>query len=211
MGSWSAKKKLFVTIFTGTLVLFCTVYFAVRPLALDLADIHKNTQEQKFLLSDLILEEASFKTARANLEKIKDRIEEIDALFPVREELVGHIQRLEQIAAEYRSDFSMTITDPADDTKTPKTSSKNKEPEYEVVPGLKKVEVLPYDFHLEGTFTGIIYFLKTLENQPFYSEIDSMVFRSQVSNRGSGTGAATLASRTGKVLADVRSAFYAKK
>ncbi|MEK9180668.1 MAG: hypothetical protein AAB871_00345 [Patescibacteria group bacterium] len=205
---WSAQRKLITTIAGGLFIFAAMIFFIINPLVGDLSNLHKMTQEQKNALADLILEESSFKAARVNFSKIEDRAAEIDSLFPVREELVGHVESLEETAKKYQDQFTLSITDPAEKAPVKKSSAKAKEDEYVIVPGLKKVEVIPYNFRLEGTFLGVVNFLQTLENQPFYSEIETLTLKSQQKSAGGG---GTNTSRTGKVQADILSAFYAKR
>ena len=213
----TVRKKLIFVLLGGVAVSGCILFFVIRPLMADLSGLHQKIQAQKDTLMKLVMEESSYKTARNTFDRIRGRVGEIDSLFPVREELVGHIKRLEEIAKEFKADFSMTITEPVTESQArkpssptkPKEGDKEKKDPYALATDLKKVEIIPYNFHLEGSFAGIIYFFQTLENQPFYSEIQTISIQSQTAAGGTGQSSAT--SRTGRVAADVLSVFYAEK
>ena len=206
MQGFSAKQKL-VLIVVSALVAFGVVLFVVlKPLSSDLDTLHQEVQAQKDHLNLLILEEASYKTVSADLERIKERVEEIKSLFPDKEQLVRFVERLEAIAQNLESDFAITITDTAEGAQTSGTPATEQQV-YTIVPNLQNVEVIPFDFRLSGSFIGVVQFLQTLENQPFFSEVESFALRSEISNTG-GIGDSTLQSRSGKVNATIRSAFY---
>ncbi|OGE81343.1 MAG: hypothetical protein A2826_02190 [Candidatus Doudnabacteria bacterium RIFCSPHIGHO2_01_FULL_43_23] len=203
MQGLSSKQKLLLTVVGVILIFGLILFIVVKPLLADLGTLHNEVQGQKDELNLLILEEASYKTASADLARIEDRVEEIRDLFPVKEQLAVFVERLEFIARDLENDFSITITDAEEQN----TSSGSGDSEvYTIVPRLANVEVIPFDFQLSGSFLGIVQFLQTLENQPFFSEIDSFVLRSDLSE---GSGDQDLQSRSGRVEAVIRSAFYA--
>ena len=197
----SSKQKLLLTV-VGAIIAFGVVLFIViKPILADLDLLHSEVQGQKDELNLLILEEASYKTASADLARIDDRVGEIKDLFPVKEQLVVFVERLESIAGELENDFSITITD-ADE----QVGGNDNMGDYTIIPNLNNIEVIPFDFQLSGSFLGIVQFLQTLENQPFFSEIENFVLRSDLTTN---SGDLALQFRTGRVQAVIRSAFYA--
>jgi hypothetical protein len=70
------------------------------------------------------------------------------------------------------------------------------------------VEEIPYNFRLSGSFLSMIRFLQTLENQKFNSEIENFQLSSDSTGSVPSLGKQT---RTGRVTADIRAAFYAKE
>ena len=203
MQGLTSKQKFLLTV-VGVVIIFGMAFFiAIKPLLADLGSLHEVVQGKKDELNLLILEEASYKTASADLARIEDRVEEIKSLFPVKEQLVVFVERLESIAQDLENDFSITITD-ADESNSAGGSEDSGA--YAIVPSLTNIEVIPFDFQLSGSFLGIVQFLQTLENQPFYSEIDSFVLRSDFTE---GSSDSDLQFRSGRVAAVIRSAFYA--
>lgn len=203
MQGLSSKQKLLLTI-VGAIIVFGLILFVfLKPLLTDLDLLHNEVQGQKDELNLLILEEASYKTASADLARIEDRVEEIKDLFPVKEQLVVFVERLEFIARDLENDFSITITDAEEQNQSGGTKGLG---DYTIIPNLENIEIIPFNFQLSGSFSGIVQFLQTLENQPFFSEIESFVLRSDLI---ASTGDSKLLFRTGRVQAVIRSAFYA--
>jgi hypothetical protein len=193
------------TIAGGLVVIACIVVFVLWPLAGQLEVLHGKVQSQRDQYNQLVLEEISYRNAAREFARIKTDVGEIQALFPPKEQLVGFIERLELIAREFENNFTMTITD-ADENQP---ATKDKKPaQYAVVPGLKNLDVIPYDFKLSGSFLSMVRFLQTLENQSFNSEIESFQLHS---DQAASASVAGLMSRTGRVAAEIRAAFYAKQ
>lgn len=205
MSNLTARQKLLAVTGGGLVILVVIALLVIRPLTADLASLHQEAQQQKNQLQQLILEEASYKTARTELNRIEPRVKEIQALFPLREQLVTFVERLEQIAKQFENDFSISITDVEEQGSG---GSGREGPEYSLVPDLVGVEVIPYDFRLGGSFLAIIKFLQTLENQPFFSEIEKFSFQSVSQASGQPGGEAI---RSGRVEATVLAAFYARQ
>jgi len=203
----SARKKLYMILGGGLIVLALMFFFVIKPISDDLTIIHGEIDSQNQVLDQLLLETMSAEYAKSDFSKIGSRAGEIERLFPSRVELVSFVERLESIADTFDNDFSIVITDAQD---IEETSGRPPEKEaYQTVPGLREVEVIPYNILLTGDFEAIVQFLQTLENQPFYSEIDTMSFRSQTTETGDfGNRRIT---RSGLVEANLRAAFYALK
>ncbi|PIR96824.1 MAG: hypothetical protein COT91_04705, partial [Candidatus Doudnabacteria bacterium CG10_big_fil_rev_8_21_14_0_10_41_10] len=155
MSNISIKQKFFAIAGGGLVGFLIILFLVISPLLSDITEQHLRVQEQKDRLNLLIMEEASYNTARADLEKIEPRVQEIEGLFPVKERLVGFVERLEEIAQNFESDFAITITDVAEQQVVSRSRTTKEQEVYEVVPGLKKVEVIPFDFQLSGSFSGI--------------------------------------------------------
>ncbi len=201
-----AVKKLAATIAAGLAVSIFIVLFGLSPLAGALAELHEQARSQHALYTRLLAEEASYKTARIDFEKIQPRAGEISGLFPEREEMVANVEALESAAARFGNELSLTITDASD---TPAGTKKITETEYAIVPNLSDVEVVPYDIRLQGGFLAVVRFLQTMENQPFFSEIEQIILTGNREDIGSGPTSRSL--RTGSVDANIRAAFYAQK
>jgi hypothetical protein len=203
LGNLSAIRKLYIVVGGGLIGLALILFFLIKPLGEDLTLLHGQLVEQQQVLDRLRLEELSAKIAKSDFSRIGNRAKEIQDLFPPREELVIFIERLESIASTFQSDFSIVITDAQE------IEEKSTTPlaPYSIVPGLKEIEVIPYNILLEGDFESVIKFLQTLENQAFYSEIGAMSLRSGV-NQGSTTEDRSVG-RSGLVEANIQAAFYA--
>lgn len=204
---WSAKQIFIITIVAGIVSVLALIFFVIKPQIHELSRLHETTQERRNEYSDLLVEENSYRTARTDFAKIKNNADIIQSLFPVREKLVGNIERLEAAASAYGEEFSLSITD----TQTTDEQSRTKkitEPTYNIVPNLKDIEVIPYDFTVAGSFSGVIHFLQTLEHQPFYSELETLELTSKFLG---GQAPAEKQARTGGVEGHMRAAFYAKQ
>ena len=205
MSELTAKQKLIAIIAGGILLFVVVLFLIIKPLINDLSRLHEEVQQRKDTLNRLVIEERSYISARDDLVRIQSRTQEIEDLFPPKEELVRFIEQLESIADTFGSDFSITITDAEEDFNSTRKTEEKKE--YTVVPGLKKIEVIPYNFRLSGDFSSIVKFLQALENQPFFSEIEALALSSEVKKSQEIGGVV----RTGRVQASVRAAFYARQ
>lgn len=204
-----AKQKILATVGAGVVAMIVLFFFMLKPLASDLGELHLTAQDQHTKLERLLLEEQGYKTARTDLAKIQSRANEIQSLFPPREELVGFVRDLEDIAQIFDSDFTIAITDLQDQAET--SGGKATQLDYAVVPGLTGLEVIPYDIRLEGSFSNIVRFLQAFENQSFFSEIESLNISSKLVNTGGGSSSGSNTVRSGNVQATVRAAFYASQ
>jgi hypothetical protein len=166
-------------------------------------------QERRNEYNALVVEENSYRTARTDFARIQGNAEIIAGLFPVKEQLVGHIERLEAAAASASDDFSLSITD-SEQQASQTRSGKLTAATYTIVPGLKSIEVIPYDFTVSGSFIGVIHFLQILEHQPFYSEIEMLELSSKILS-GAGLSSTSKQVRSGVVDGHMRAAFYAKQ
>lgn len=207
MNSFSAKNKLIMIASIALVMIFLAVFLIFKPLFNNVSSLNTEVQEQKDKYAKLVLEEESYNQARSDLEQIEPRVGQIESLFPVKEELVELVESLELLADTFDSEFTIIITDADEHPETSRRMASEEKP-YEVVAGLKNVEVIPFDFQLEGDFLGVINFLQALENQPFYSEIESIVLSSVIEKLE--TGPERQQTRSGEVLANIRAAFYAK-
>lgn len=200
---FTARQKLISYIIAGIAVTALFFFFVIKRQMTALESLHNLTQKNKDEYNRLIAEETAYKIIQADLLKIGDRSEQIKSLFPIKEGLVANIKQLEAAASAYQDDFSMTITDPEEtESSTPDQAA------YTIVPDLKNIQVIPYDFNIKGSFLGVVKFLKTLENQPFYSEIESLSINSVL---GSSDPNSPKKRRTGQIEAKIRAAFYADK
>lgn len=202
-----AKQIFIATIFAGIVSVLALIFFVIKPQIDQLSRLHQLTQERRIEYNDLLVEENSYRTARKDFAKIKDTAEIIAGLFPVKEKLVGNIERLEAAAEAFGEEFSLSITDPSQEDRQTRTK-KGAEPVYTIVPKLINIEVIPYDFTVAGSFSGVIRFLQTLEHQPFYSELETLELTSKFLG---GQAPGEKPARTGAVEGHMRAAFYAKK
>jgi len=205
----SAKQNLFTILSLGIGSLLVVALFMIKPLAGQLGDFHQQLEDQKSLYKKLIMEETSYRTAQSDFAKIKDGVDEIRSLFPPREQLVKNIESLEAAAAQFESEFSLSITDVKEDESIQNSKNAFVPPPYDIVPGLVNIEVIPYIFDVEGSFLGTVKFLQVLEHQPFYSEIESLSLMGVSSAASSGQGQQQKLQRSGQVQAKFTAAFYA--
>lgn len=207
VNSWPSRAKLTTIITCGIIAMGIIIFAIIKPLAASVAGAHQEAQKQRNELNRLLAEEASYKSARDDFNRISSRAQEIASLFPTRENLVGHVKKLEAAASEFENTFSLSITDASEQQRSTTEATENKP--YTIVPRLVNIEVIPYDFQIEGSYASIVRFLQTLENQPFFSEIDTLSFNSRMHDVSGAGGISRV--RTGTIDALIRSAFYAKK
>ena len=207
MQSMSAKMKLAITVLGGAILMTLLYFFFLLPLATKLEDLHGQAQRAEIDLTKLKLEEQSYQRAQADYDRISARIADINRLFPVKEELVGIVKELEAAAIASDDTFTLSITDVSEVQADPR--QKKEEKPYEIVPNLVNVEVIPYDFQMQGSFRSIVTFLQTLEHQSFFSEIEVISLSSDKTQLTSVDALA--ATRTGTVNATIRSAFYTER
>src|SRR3989344_790212 len=193
MKPFSTRQKLFALVGLGTLAFVLVLFFVIRPLLRDLQLGHEEVQVQRITLNRLILEEQSYQRARADFTKIGASADEIEALFPPREELVAFVKDLEAIAETFENDFAITITDDAEEP-TQSRGNSEKQASYTIVPGLSGIEVIPYSIKVTGDFVSVVKFLQTFEHQFFYSEIESFTISSVIGEGGQGGSGAAVRS-----------------
>lgn len=203
----TVKQLLIATILAGIFVILVLVFFVIRPQIGALVGLHDLVQQRHNEYNALVVEENSYRTARIDFAKIQANAEIITGLFPIKERLVGNIERLEAAAAAASDEFSLSIADPEQDESKSRAAN-TIAPTYAVVPNLRSVEVIPYDFTVAGSFVGVIHFLQILEHQPFYSEIETLALSSEFLG---GLGPPEKQVRTGLVEGHMRAAFYAKQ
>jgi len=204
----SARQKLLAIVAGGLIVLALVLFFGIKPFLSDLTILHSEVSSEKETLNKLLAEEASYQQAREDLQRIQVRVDQIESLFPNREQLVGFVEKLESIADIFENGFTISITDPEEQASLQVESRRTRAevPEYTIVPNLKDIEVIPYAFQLNGDFLSMVQFLQSFERQHFYSEIESLQFTSSVES-GQGNEQAV---RTGIIKATISAAFYAR-
>lgn len=207
MFGFSPKGNLFAILVVGAGIISGLVFFLLQWQAAGLEEAHGQVEQLNRELDKLQEEERSFTQARSDYQRIRQRAADIGQLFPLREGLVEQVKSLERAASQSGDVFSLTIQDVSEQD----GSAGREEKPYTIVPGLKNVEVIPYEFRLEGSFLSTIHFLQILERQPFYSELEDLTLTSSQGKDGGGGGSGTVLKRSGQVQAIVRSAFYARK
>jgi hypothetical protein len=205
----TARQKLLAIVAGGLIVLALVLFFGIKPFLSDLQILHSEVSSEKETLNKLLAEEASYQQARADLRRIQVRADQIESLFPTREQLVVFVERLESIAGTFENGFTISITDPEEQANLQAESRRSRAEvlEYTIVPNLRDIEVIPYSFQLEGDFLSMVQYLQSFERQQFYSEIESLQFTTSVES-GLGNQQAV---RTGIIEATISAAFYARK
>lgn len=208
MTGTSAKRSLILTVVVGASIAGGLVFLLLRWQTSGLEEGHTQVEQLTKELDKLQEEERSFTQARSDYQRIRQRAADIGELFPRREGLVEQVKRLEQAAVQSGDAFSLTIQDVSEQPGASPAAGEEKA--YTIVPELKQLDVIPYEFKLDGSFLSIIHFLQILEHQPFYSELEALTL-SSTSVSGDGTGRGGVLKRSGQVQATIRSAFYARK
>ena len=146
------------------------IFFIILPFLTRINEIQYKIHLAETQAARLDGQITSYKETKEELEGIQDQREELSQIFPLREELVGHVEALEGALDEAGLFATLDLVDQKEATVSQTGSGKVTQAPL-VVPKLAAVEEIPYTLEIAETdFRGMINFLLYFEHLSFFSE-----------------------------------------
>ena len=147
------------------------IYFVMIPLNRQLAGSQEEILRKRQELVNIDQEIINYKTAIAELSKVKADQDSVNLLFPEREEMVFLVAALEDSVSAAGMTPELKITDKKEEQLASGSKSKTKEKTAPIIKGLNRVEEVPYTLRVSGDYRQMTDFFRYFANLPFLSEI----------------------------------------
>ena len=147
------------------------VFIVMIPLNRQLAGSQEEILRKRQELVNIDQEIINYKTAIAELSKVKADQDSVNLLFPEREEMVFLVAALEDSVSAAGMTPELKITDKKEEQLASGSKSKTKEKTAPIIKGLNRVEEVPYTLRVSGDYRQMTDFFRYFANLPFLSEI----------------------------------------
>ncbi|OGZ53433.1 MAG: hypothetical protein A3B25_03645 [Candidatus Ryanbacteria bacterium RIFCSPLOWO2_01_FULL_48_26] len=165
------RAKIILTCAAVIFVVGALIYFVMIPLNRQLAGSQEEILRKRQELVNIDQEIINYKTAIAELSKVKADQDSVNLLFPEREEMVFLVAALEDSVSAAGMTPELKITDKKEEQLASGSKSKTKEKTAPIIKGLNRVEEVPYTLRVSGDYRQMTDFFRYFANLPFLSEI----------------------------------------
>ena len=165
------RAKIILTCAAVIFVVGALVFIVMIPLNRQLAGSQEEILRKRQELVNIDQEIINYKTAIAELSKVKADQDSVNLLFPEREEMVFLVAALEDSVSAAGMTPELKITDKKEEQLASGSKSKTKDKTAPIVKGLNRVEEVPYTLRVSGDYRQMTDFFRYFANLPFLSEI----------------------------------------
>jgi len=158
------KKKILISVTIVLSIIGLIVYFIIWPTIKDIKTINYAVYLERLDLEKKYQKGQLLRTTIENFEKIKPEQDKLKNVFVIEGQELEFITSLEQIAEKNQVDQELKLAT-SDDVNRPSSYS------------------LPLTLKINGSFIGILKYLRDLENLDYYFSINSITLDTESTNR----------------------------
>lgn len=168
------QREVFaILVFIG--IIFALAYFVIRPLLLRIDNINNQMQEDAARQENRQKQIAELPKIQQQYQTLQNS-EDLSSVLLNKQDAVFLIEKLELLAADTKNEITISVQD-AKPVEAPKATASNKgkaETEKNILNDLPNKNYLQMKITLNGSYSAIINFVKSLEKFEYYADIVSL-------------------------------------
>ena len=203
-GFSGTRSHLLLTALAIILICLSVFFLGVIPQLRNFNSKQEQIRSSKQELATLEGSIATLQQAEQKLQQIDVEFDQVVKIFPLREDSVVLVEKLEDAIARAGLVASLTIVD----TKETEQNQKGQENTPPVLANLVRLEEVPYSLRVSGSYRQITDFFIYLENGTLPTEFTNLSLSAELT-RASGVG--TTSVKTGQITAEIKGVFFIKQ
>ena len=203
-GFSGTRSHLLLTALAIILICLSVFFLGVIPQLRNFNSKQEQIRSSKQELATLEGSIATLQQAEQKLQQIDVEFDQVVKIFPLREDSVVLVEKLEDAIARAGLVASLTIVD----TKETEQNQKGQENTPPALANLVRLEEVPYSLRVSGSYRQITDLFIYLENGTLPTEFTNLSLSAELT-RASGVG--TTSVKTGQITAEIKGVFFIKQ
>lgn len=165
-------SKIALTLIGILIISVALIFFVIMPLLDQVKGTQSRLESSKQKLAGLNLQIESYKVLSEELVRIANDREEVEKIFPIREDMAYLVEGVEKSASLATAAIqNLKITDKLEDLFARQGTPSAAPP---LIAGLKKIEEVPYSLELSGDWRRLEDFTLYSENLPYITQFSKL-------------------------------------